>query len=297
MRIFGFHPEGYDGRLVEIEVDIRMGLPALDMVGLPTAAVREARDRVRVAIQNAGFEFPPSRILVNLSPAGCIKHGTSYDLAIALAILECSGQLQLGRQVHGDAMVCMGELSLNGNVKPVPGVLAGLLCAVQQQVQHAIVPQGNVREALQAGLPGLATISSLQDLVAINFGIHQLINLVPVDAGRKETLQAWLQQPSPMLDSIQDRADWKIALAAAVAGRHHLLVYGPPGLGKTMGLKAAMELQPDLLREESVAVTRLHSLAGMLPEGIGLIRRPPFKMPHHTSSAEALLGGGCHFLN
>ncbi len=277
-------PVGIDGQVVRVEVDLRRGIPGIDIVGLPDCAVRESRERVRVAIRNSGFQFPRERVLVNLAPAGIRKEGASFDLAIAFAVLAASEQVPPGGL---DRVMVLGELNLSGDVLPVTGVLAAVATGIKAGLARFLVPTANLREALCLGLGRVCGIASLAE------GARGLRGGSLSAAAPPQT------DPEPPLEDLYgDLSDirgcerLKRALEVAAAGGHNLFLCGPPGSGKTMAARRLATLLPPLDRDESLEVTRVHSLAGALPAGGGLITRRPFRMPHHTASAEGIIGGG-----
>jgi magnesium chelatase family protein len=287
-------PVGLEGELVSVEVDIRRGLPGVDVVGLPDGAVRESKERVRVAIRNSGFTFPSDHILISLAPAGVRKEGASFDLPIALGILAASGQI-LPDGV-GSAMV-LGELNLGGGVRPVNGVLSAVGTGAAAGIPLFLVPRENLREARVLGKGTVAGIGSLRE-AALALSRFQDASGGVADAEEGPESGAGPGEPAASADAQADMSDirghreLKRALEIAAAGRHHMLLFGPPGSGKTMAAVRLPGLLPPLAREESLVVTRIHSIAGILPPGTGLVTRPPFRMPHHSASNEGILGGG-----
>jgi magnesium chelatase family protein len=283
-------PLGIEGKLISVEVDIRNGIPGIDIVGLPDGAVKESKERVRVAIRNSGFEFPAKRILVNLAPAGIRKEGASYDLPIAIGILSAS--FQIPREEVKKTMV-LGELNLSGKVQPVHGVLSAVSAGLRKGITTFLVPQQNLYEArvLQSGI--IVGITSLREAAGILTKADSM-----TDAEREEVSDADQEEGLYSAADYGDLSDikghWilKRALEVAAAGRHHLFLFGPPGSGKTLGARRLPTILPCLSREESLIVTGIHSLSGKLPAHCGLISRPPFRMPHHSASTEGIIGGG-----
>jgi magnesium chelatase family protein len=280
-------PIGMDGALVSVEVDIRRGLPGIDVVGLPDGAVRESKERVRVAIRNSGFVFPQDRVLISLAPADVRKEGASFDLPIALGILAASGQILPDGICN---TMVLGELNLGGGVRPVHGVLSAVGTGLAAGIPVFLVPRENLREARVLGMGTVAGIGSLREAALALTRFHD------PDASCTDEPETQDRSDAPAgigdIADIRGHASLKRALQVAAAGRHHLLLFGPPGSGKTLSARALPSLLPDLDREEALAVTRVHSIAGVLGPGSGLIRTPPFRMPHHSASAEGILGGG-----
>ncbi len=278
---------GIDGRIVEVEADVAAGLPAFTVTGLPDAALAQARDRVKAACRNAGLGFPDGRVTVNLSPAALPKQGSSFDLAIAVAVLAAAGVVPpaVAREV-----VHLGELGLDGRLKGVRGVLPAVLSASRCGVDAVVVPVANEVEARV--VPGIEVrgAASLSGLVALYRGEPELDEPgTPVPGPEPAT-------PHPArsrdLADVVGQPEARAALEVAAAGGHHLFLLGPPGAGKTMLASRLPDLLPNLELDVALEVTALHSLAGRLPEGRGLVVRPPFVDPHHTASAAAVVGGG-----
>ncbi|HEU4423579.1 MAG TPA: YifB family Mg chelatase-like AAA ATPase [Pilimelia sp.] len=272
---------GMTGHLVEVEADLANGLPAVVLSGLPDTALNEARDRIRAAIVNSGQKWPSRRITVNLLPAALPKSGTSFDLAISVAVLGAAGELPLA-PLHG--VILLGEVGLDGTVRPVRGVLPMVAAAARAGIVRVVVPVANAREA--ALVPGVRVkaTDSLHRLVSYVRGAGALLD--PPD-GPAEAPAA-----GPDLADVAGQALGRRAVEVAAAGGHHLALLGPPGAGKTMLAERLPSLLPELDDEAALEVTALHSIAGVLAPGGPLLRRPPFQAPHHTATVPALVGGG-----
>ena len=270
---------GIEGIPVDVEVDIGSGLPAFNIVGLPDAAVQEARERVRAAIRNAGFEFPLRRITVNLAPADVRKQGPLYDLPIAVAILVASQQVP----DRFEEMALIGELSLDGHLRHVSGVLPLISMCADQGIASAVVPPADVAEARLAETVDVRAIGSLADV--------------------REEPPVWPADCDPARDTgsrpgsvdfavVQGQEHVKRALEVAAAGGHNVMLQGPPGAGKTLLARAVPGILPELTAAEALDVTKIYSVAGLLGRDRSLVRQRPFRAPHHTISHAGLVGGG-----
>lgn len=274
---------GMDAPLVRVEADIGNGLPAFTIVGLPEAVIKESRDRVRAAITNSGFEFPSGRVTVNLSPADLPKEGCRFDLPIAISILMASAQIP---GAHLEGCELYGELSLSGEVRPVKGALLAALAATR--AQHAmIIPPPNANEAALVQNSRAAVAHHLLQVVAHVHGSS------PLEFAKGTAPAPSRPQTLPDLCDVRGQAHAKRALEIAAAGEHSLLLIGPPGTGKSMLAQRLPGLLPDLSEAEALEVAAVRSVAG-IPLKSESWRVRPFRAPHHTASAVALVGGGAH---
>jgi magnesium chelatase family protein len=301
MPVSAYAPYGAGGIIIRVESDIRRGIPGIDITGLAEGAVREARERVRASFRNSGFHFPQDRLLINLAPAGVRKDGAALDLPIALSVMAAAGLVPAPENI-----MVMGELELSGRVRPVRGVLAAVAAGLAAGIGDFIVPAENAPEAAILGAGKFTAAATLAEAA------HALI--IRAQTGSLP-VSDWVRDPAAALPFEGDFSDvrgqgrYKRALEIAAAGGHNLLVFGPPGAGKTLLARRMPSIMAPLCAEEAVEVTRLHSLAGYprpaaagnagrdsaLPggeTGEGLIVRPPFRTPHHSASAEGILGGG-----
>jgi magnesium chelatase family protein len=274
---------GVDGVPVRVEVDVSFGLPGLTIVGLAGSAVLEARERVRAAVRNSGFEVPARRITVNLAPADLPKEGTGYDLAIATGILVASAQLD-GDRLPATALI--GELALDGTLRPVPGVMALVAAARGAGAAEVLVPLDNGLEAAAVGGIDVRPAGSLGEAVGHLAGVAALGRVV---RQRIAPIRR-ADQDAPDLASVVGQRVGRRALEIAVAGRHNLAFSGPPGVGKTLLARAGAGILPPLSEAEAAEVSRIHSVAGVGDAALTDCR--PFRAPHHTISTQALVGGG-----
>lgn len=288
-RIFSVTLTGLQGTLVEVEADVSSGLPAFSLVGLPDSSTLQARDRVRAASARSGIGLAQRRITVNLSPAWQPKHGSGFDLAIAVAVVAAQGDLQVAPPTD---TVMLGELGLDGRLRAVPGVLPALLAARDRGMTGAIVPAGNLAEArLVQGLD----VDGAEHLSEV---LHRFgADVSPIAPSATGPLRgpAEDEPPAPsMLDfaDVIGQAQARRAAEVAAAGGHHLLMVGPPGAGKTMIAARLPTILPELSVEEALTVSAIHSVAGRFDSRGGLRLQPPFESPHHTASTAAVVGGG-----
>ncbi len=265
---------------VEIEVDTIRGLPGLTIVGLPDSVIRESKDRIRSAIENSGYEFPPKNFIINLAPAGFKKQGANFDLPIAMSILKSTGQLD----PDPAAIPMVGELSLDGRIKPVRGVISMIIALRMLGYRKIILPYSNRHEA--------SVIDGVEIYTAEN--LAEAKKIIECGGSPYITETANIPAYSCELDfsDVRGQENARRGIEIAAAGRHNILLYGAPGSGKTMLARRIPSILPPLEPEKAIETTMIHSASGTLKEGEGLILIPPFRSPHHTASEAALVGGG-----
>lgn len=285
--VFSATVSGVDGFRVIVEVDVSGGLPCFEVVGMPDTSVREAKHRVRSAVKNSGFQIPPQRITVNLAPAGLHKEGTQLDLAMAVSLLVASRQIPSNLLIREYGF--LGELALNGSIRPVPGVLAMALALRESGRKGVVLPMDNQGEVSFLEGCDVRLSRNLSEVAEFLRGNRPLPGPLksPPDIQGNATSQI-------RYDQIKGQRAAKRALEIAAAGEHNLLMVGPPGAGKSVLAKALPEIMSKLSQEEAIIVTKIHSIVGLLPKGAGLLKRRPFRSPHHTVTTTAMIGGGAN---
>lgn len=283
-KVYSATTVGLDSYLVEVEADIGRGLPNFLIVGLPDKAVSESKERIRSAINNSNAEFPRHRLTVNLAPADLKKEGSSFDLAVVTAVLLANETIN--PEKIPSRSLFLGELALDGRLRPVSGVLAALLMAREKKFEAVFLPSANAAEAALVTKIKIFPLEGLADLLAFLNDVKEIKPLSPQP----------LPSPTAHFDYdfayVTGQENAKRALEVAIAGGHNILMSGPPGAGKTLLARSLPSILPPLSREEILEVTKIYSVTGLLPSSFGVMLSPPFRAPHHTASNVALVGGG-----
>ncbi|GHU71542.1 Fis family transcriptional regulator [Clostridia bacterium] len=284
-RVMSYGLEGMEPFEVTVEVNQSGGIPSLEIVGLPDASVKEAKERVRAALNNSGLKLPPAKIVVNLAPANVRKIGSMYDLPIALAMLIGGGMFD---QAVADGIIFVGELALDGRLRQVPGALPGALFARERHVKAMLLPLENAQEVACVDRVPLLAASTLRQVADHLTGVKAIEPLKPVSY---ESLRAPVAGAYD-LKFVRGQYEAKRVLEIAAAGGHNMLMVGPPGSGKTLLARCLPGILPDMSFDEALEATRIHSAAGRLGAGSAMLTERPFRAPHHTASAVSLVGGG-----
>lgn len=286
-KLISYALSGVDGFKVEIEVDLNAGLPSYEIVGLGDTAVKESKERVRSAIKNSLFAFPLKKITINLAPADSKKEGSYFDLAIAVAILAASEQIE-GKSYKDYVMI--GELSLDGTLRHIKGVMPLLISALQAGYKKFIIPSANAEEASYVDGCEIYALDNLKSVVELLRGEQEH---KPLTTKRFVNNSAF-NKYNVDFSEVKGQFVAKRAIEIAVAGGHNIIMIGPPGAGKTMMAKCVPTIMPDMSFEEAIEVTKIHSIAGVLDSSKGIVSRRPFRTPHHTATMPALIGGGAN---